>query len=699
MLYTQKKQLREKGKNMKFIKNKIVKDEISFKKIKKARTIRGKLVTAIFIACLVLLSISGVVISSSVRSEYETTKQELLLEKAMRVSGEANEFFERYTVLAEMVSNNTTVQNYLISTQNGTSVTTNKDFANVIAILKDAQKGYDGVVSSVYVAEESPSSYVTSSKTVVKEDVDLTQKAYYRTLQDGLKHVSEIYKDSNTGSMAVTLSVPVNVNGHVIGEVCVDILIDKLEQITGDNKFGESGYFTLLTGDNNIAYSKDADKLLKNVTEVGFDEKLVSAIRESNTELIEYEENEEKHVGSLDVIGDTGWKLVSSMSEKEFSRATEDLSNKVIFIFLIVGILLLTLIFILITKMTKPIVQIQRVTDKLANGDLDVEINVSSNDEVGKLAESISSLTDRLKKYIDYIDESSEVLNQFANGDIRLNLKYEYTGEFEKLKNALINVSEMQKQVIGEIKESSEAINSGAEQIASGASATSQGATEQASSIEELSASIIVLADGVKNTADEAKDAGNKSLEASEKVENGNAKMQELLIAINEISKTSGQIGKIIKVIDDIAFQTNILALNAAVEAARAGAAGKGFAVVADEVRNLAGKSAEAAKETTDLIENSLSAISNGTTLAKETGKYLEEVVVATEEASRLIGNIVDMANDGAVAIEQIKIGVEQVSSVVQENAASAEESAANSVELASQVERLNELIKKFILS
>jgi methyl-accepting chemotaxis protein len=686
---------------MRFIKNKIVKDgmKTSVKESKKVRTIRGKLVTAIFIACLVLLTISGVVISSSVRSEYESTKQELLLEKAMRVSGEANEFFERYTVLAEMVSNNTTVQNYLISTQNGTSVTTNKDFNNVISILKDAQKGYDGVVSSVYVAEESPSSYVTSSKTVVKEDVDLTQKAYYKTLKDGLKHVSEIYQDSNTGSMAVTLSVPINVNGQVIGEVCVDILIDKLEQMTGDNKFGESGYFTLFTGENNIAYSKDADKVLKNVKEVGFDEKLVSAIEENNTEIIEYEENGEKHVGSLDVIGDTGWKLVSSMSEAEFSQATEDLSNKVTFIFLIVGMLLLALIFILITKMTKPIVQIQRVSDKLANGDLDVEINVSSNDEVGKLAESISSLTDRLKKYIDYIDESSEVLNQFANGDLRLNLKYEYTGEFEKLKNALINVSEMQKQVIGEIKESSEAINSGAEQIASGASATSQGATEQASSIEELSAGIIVLADAIKNTADEAKGAGNKSLEASNKVENGNEKMQELLLAINEISKTSGQIGKIIKVIDDIAFQTNILALNAAVEAARAGSAGKGFAVVADEVRNLAGKSAEAAKETTDLIENSLSAIKNGTSLAKETGKYLEDVVVATGEASKLIGNIVDMANEGAVAIEQIKIGVEQVSSVVQENAASAEESAANSVELASQVERLNELISKFKLS
>jgi len=688
---------------MRFIKNsKIVKDGIKIsdkKNSKKVRTIRGKLISAIFIACLVLLTISGVVISSNVRSEYESTKKELLLEKAMRVSGEANEFFERYTVVAEMVSNNKTVQNYLISTQNGTSVTTNKDFSNVIAILKDAQKGYDGVVSSVYVAEESPSSYITSSKTVVKEDVDLTKKAYYSTLQDGLKHVSEIYEDSNTGSMAVTLSVPINVNGQVIGEVCVDILLDKLEQITGDNKFGESGYFTLFTGDNNIAYSKDADKVLKNVTEVGFDEKLVSAIKESNTELIEYEENGEKYVGSLGVIGDTGWKLVSSMSESEFSQATEDLSNKVIFIFLIVGMLLLLLIFILITKMTKPIVQIQRVSDKLANGDLDVEINVSSNDEVGKLAESISSLTDRLKKYIDYIDESSEVLNQFADGDLSLSLKYEYTGEFEKLKKALINVSEMQKQVIGEIKDSSEAINSGAEQIASGASATSQGATEQASSIEELSAGINVLADAIKNTADEAKDAGNKSLEASNKVENGNEKMQELLIAINEISKASGQIGKIIKVIDDIAFQTNILALNAAVEAARAGSAGKGFAVVADEVRNLAGKSAEAAKETTDLIENSLSAISNGTTLARETGRYLEDVVIATEEASRLIGNIVEMANDGAVAIEQIKTGVEQVSSVVQENAASAEESAANSAELASQVERLNELISKFKLS
>ncbi|MBP1925983.1 methyl-accepting chemotaxis protein [Sedimentibacter acidaminivorans] len=685
---------------MGFIKlDKIVKKDMKVSKSKRTTTIRSKLVSAIFLACLVLLTISGVVISTNVRTEYESTKQELLLEKALRVSGEANEFFDRYTVVAEMVSNNKTVQNYLMSTQNGTSVTTNENFLNVINILKDAQKGYDGVVSSVYVAEESPSSYVTSSKTVVKENVDLTQKAYYRTLKDGLMHVSEIYKDSNTGSMAVTISVPIKVNGQVIGEVCADILIDKLEQMTGDNKFGESGYFTLLTGDNNIAYSKDADKLLKNITEVGFDEKLVSAIKENNTDLIEYEENGEKHVGSLGVIGDTGWKLVSSMSEDEFSQATEDLSNKIIFIFLIVGMLLLVLIFILITKMTKHIVQIQRVSDKLANGDLDVEINVSSNDEVGKLADSISSLTDRLKKYIDYIDESSEVLNQFADGDLTLNLKYEYTGEFEKLKNALVNVSEMQKQVIGEIKDSSEAINSGAEQIASGASATSQGATEQASSIEELSAGINVLADAIKNTANEAKGAGNKSLEASNKVENGNEKMQELLIAINEISKTSGQIGKIIKVIDDIAFQTNILALNAAVEAARAGSAGKGFAVVADEVRNLAGKSAEAAKETTDLIENSLSAISTGTTLAGETGKHLEEVVVATEDASRLIENIVEMANDGAVAIEQIKIGVEQVSSVVQENAASAEQSAANSEELAAQVERLNELIRKFKLS
>lgn len=666
---------------------------------KKVTTIRGKLVRVIFIACLVLLTGAGILITNNVRKEYDNTKKELLLEKAMRVSGEADAYLKRYTTVAEVVASNATIKDYLVTTQNGTSVKTNKNFDAVLKILRDTQKEFGDVISSVYVVEDNPSSYITSSHTVVNEDVDVTQKVYYKTIIDGLIHISEPYVAANTGNMTVAISVPVIVNNQVVGEVCADIEIVDLEKITGDNKFGDSGYFTLLTSDNNIAYSKNEDIILKNITEADLDDKLINAINESYTEIIEYEDNGIESVGIINNIGDTGWKLVASMSSDEFSEATVNLSNTIVGEFIIVGLILLILIFVMITKMTRPIKEVQIVADKLANGDLDVDINVSSNDEVGKLADSISSLTDRLKKYIDYIDESSQVLNQFAAGDLRLNLKYDYTGEFEKLKKALVNVSEMQKQVISEIKESSDSINSSAGQIASGSTVTSQGATEQASAIEELSAEINEMFTAVNNTAGKAMQAGDKSERASNEVSNGNDKMKELLTAMNEISNSSSEIGKIIKVIDDIAFQTNILALNAAVEAARAGSAGKGFAVVADEVRNLAGKSAEAAKQTTDLIENSITAINKGTILADETGNSLMEIVSSTNDASRLISEIAQMSEEQTVAINQIKTGVEQVSSVVQENAASAEASAANSEELAAQVERLNEMISKFKLN
>ena len=216
--------------------------------------------------------------------------------------------------------------------------------------------------------------------------------------------------------------------------------------------------------------------------------------------------------------------------------------------------------------------------------------------------------------------------------------------------------------------------------------------------IEELSAEINEIYTTIVNNAEYAENAGSKAMQASKEVEQGNMQMREMLAAMDEISNSSSEIGKIIKVIDDIAFQTNILALNAAVEAARAGAAGKGFAVVADEVRNLAGKSAEAAKQTTALIENSINAINKGTMLADEAGKSLAGIVDKTNETNELINEIVKASSQQTVSVNQIRRGIEQISSVVQENAATAEASAANSEELSAQVLVLNDLVKQFTL-
>ena len=228
--------------------------------------------------------------------------------------------------------------------------------------------------------------------------------------------------------------------------------------------------------------------------------------------------------------------------------------------------------------------------------------------------------------------------------------------------------------------------------------ALSQGATEQASSIEELSASIEQVSSQTKTNAENANKANNLAEQAKNYAITGNTQMQGMLKAMDDINESSSNINKIIKVIDDIDFQTNILALNAAVEAARAGQYGKGFAVVAEEVRTLAGRSANAAKETTALIEDSIKKVVEGTRIAKETADALEKIVDQVKTVSDLVSDINSASNEQATAIAQIDQGIMQVSQVVQENSATSEQSAAASEELSGQAEVLRDLVGKFKL-
>ena len=248
------------------------------------------------------------------------------------------------------------------------------------------------------------------------------------------------------------------------------------------------------------------------------------------------------------------------------------------------------------------------------------------------------------------------------------------------------------------INTSSEQVSSGADQVSSGAQALAQGATEQASSTQELSATISEVSESVRQNAENVDLVTNYVRAAVAGVEHSNEQMQQMLAAMNNMNISSNEIVKIIKVIDDIAFQTNILALNAAVEAARAGAAGKGFAVVADEVRNLANKSANAAKQTTVLIESSINDVQDGSKIADQTAKLLAEVQEKVQLVGGTIQKIDQASTEQAAAITQITQGVEQVSAVVQTNSATAEQSAASSEELSAQADMLRKLIAKFTL-
>ena len=353
--------------------------------------------------------------------------------------------------------------------------------------------------------------------------------------------------------------------------------------------------------------------------------------------------------------------------------------------------------FVIIRLIKTPISEIESAATKMAEGDLNVTISYTSRDELGVLAAQVGRL---IRKLQVIIEDENRFLARMAEGDFTVEsaCREEYTGGFHPLLVSFQGISDKLNDTMLQISQSASQVAVGADQVSNGAQALAQGAAEQASSVQELAAAMNEISGKVNQNAENARQASAAADCVSEKMNVNKEKMQQMIEAMGDISSCSSEIGKIMKIIEDIAFQTNILALNAAVEAARAGTAGKGFAVVADEVRNLANKSTEASKNISVLIDNSIKAVENGTQIAGDTAQSLLQTVNDVSEMTGIIGQISEASNDQAQSISQIMTGIDQISSVVQTNSATAEESAAASEELSSQSQIMRNLVEKFQL-
>lgn len=538
-----------------------------------------------------------------------------------------------------------------------------------------------------------------------RETTNVASREYFQTALKGQAATSDLIISSATGELVMIYSAPVYQGDEVVGILYGRRDGNALSEIVSQVEYKETGYAYIVNNEGvtvghkniDLVYAQDND-----IVNMETDDSLIE-LGELTKQMItrtvgsgEYTYHGVTKIVGYAPIDNSPWIVIFGIEQDEFLSEVAALHRNLLILFVGAGALAVLLIFIVSGTVTKNIKRVTRAAQEIADGKFDVSLSVKSNDEVGVLANAFNLTLNRLIDYQGYIDELSDTLHKVANGNLGAELQREYSGGFKKLKDSMEDLLANLNSIIMQINQSAEHVDLGAGQVASAAQALSQGATEQASSIQELSATINLVTEQIRKNAENAQAARDKADYAAGEMHESNNQMNEMVSAMTEIAQKASEISKIIKIIDDIAFQTNILSLNAAVEAARAGAAGKGFAVVADEVRNLAGKSAEAAKNTTTLIEETARAVENGTRIADRTASSLDKSVKVTTEAVSFIDEIALASQEQAAAIIQVNEGIEQLTSVVQTNAATAEESAAASEELSGQSNILKDLIAAF---
>ncbi|MEG2074013.1 MAG: methyl-accepting chemotaxis protein [Angelakisella sp.] len=537
-----------------------------------------------------------------------------------------------------------------------------------------------------------------------------SDRIYFQEAMKGNSYVSDPLVSKVTGELSVIVAAPIWEGGvfntQVVGVVYFVPQETFLNDIVNSIHISTNGAAYIINKSGTTIAHKDMERVMngENVfelakTDSSFD-KLASihqAMLEGNSDFDAYNMGgTEKFIAYSPIPNSNGWSLAINAPKSDFTQQVTT-SIYLMVAMVIVGIAVASVVAIGISnKISKPIKQCAERLDLLSEGDFTSPVpTTKAKDETGMLLRDMSETVEKLHAITDDV---SYHMNQMAGGNLSAELTMEYSGDFAQLRGAMESILTGLNVTLSQINVSAEQVSGGSGQVSDGAQALSQGATEQASAIEELSATVAVISDKVKNNAKNAQNAKDNADRTGQELVHSSTKMNEMIAAMGDISDKSGQIGKIIKTIEDIAFQTNILALNAAVEAARAGAAGKGFAVVADEVRNLASKSAEAAKGTTALISETVKSVSNGTQIADDTAKSILAVVDEAKKVIELVDEIAEASDEQATSIGELTRGIEQIAAVVQTNSATAEESAAASEELSSQSQMLRELVGQFKL-
>ena len=486
----------------------------------------------------------------------------------------------------------------------------------------------------------------------------------------------------------ITMYAPLtDVNGNLVGVVYAGVKeanLDSLRTKVLGVQLQESGYVSIFNGEGELVVDpfREGESVAQNPY---FDE----VMSQEHGQIV-FEDNGEPWIGYFETVPEMDWHIIAKVPLAEVNAPLTRLVT--VLVGAMVGLLVVTVLVSLIvgTYLVRPLRQAVGIADRVAAGDLEVKIDIDRKDEIGQLVGSMRGMVGSLQ-------HKGEALRQMANKDLTVSI--ERASDEDALADSMITMRDSLRSVLEGVKDAVDQVAAGAGQVSQASQSLSQGATESASSLEEISSSVNQVNGQARQNAETANEANAIARQAAEHANTGNARMLELQQAMSEISGSAQEINKVVKAIDDIAFQINLLALNANVEAARAGKYGKGFAVVAEEVRNLATRSGDAVRETTAIVQQSLTSIQGGSELTDVTAEQLQEIASGSKKVADLLDEIAAASKEQSLAVDQVTQGLGQVDQVTQANTASAEESASASEQLASQADVLRGAVAEFVLT
>jgi len=578
----------------------------------------------------------------------------------------------------------------------GTSIPEMEDTDQVLRLLK-AQYAQNFATSKdyldVYVGLSDDVGLFADDPPAPDSGWRATQRPWYQSAMasKGKVIITEPYEDAVTGSTVVTITKDFGKLGDLGGAVAVDLkVVTVVQELKNVETFG--GYAFLVDQDGLIVAHPNAKFNPKDEDDyVNMRDNEVYAkifpVTESVYNIIDYD-GVRRYIFPCSMKS-SGWILYVAVPHAAVAKVINPDTTTIVIAVLFLLAASVVVGLVVRRMVVKPLVQAVEAGSKIAHGDLDITLKADKNNELGQLVEQFVHIVETIKM-------QASVLKAISQRDFTVRI--EPRGTHDTMNIAIQTMIETINNVLHDIAGSAEHVFSSAQQISGGAQALAQGASDQTAAVQRLAASTTQIAAQTKANADKAERAANLADAIKHGAEKGSRQMSEMMTAVTEINEASKSIGNVIRVIDDIAFQTNLLALNAAVEAARAGQHGKGFAVVAEEVRNLAAKSAGAAKNTGELIANSIKKAELGAHIAQETVASFEEIVSGINESSQIVGDIARSSETQSLGIEEINNEINQVASIVQQNNVTADQSAAASKELTKQSDMLRELISQFKL-